>query len=205
MPKRGAVYLFLIAALALHVRPAGAETQSLCGGAPEEFQQSVETIQGDFRIVLSTDRSQYVPGDPVWMRLEITNLGPDSVAIQSSGNPMERFEIYPDSCVSGNCLEVWTYPPEVNYSGDVIGLAPGKPQTRCAVWNGVPTQGDTTVAAGLYRIVGGFTSMSLSHPVPQFAYPEGGLSIAIDYSLPLSASPITWGELKRRWMHRRPE
>jgi hypothetical protein len=181
---------------------AHTETQSLCGGAPDVFLQSVETIQGDLRIVLSTDRAQYALGDPVWMRLEITNLGVDTVRIESAGDPMERFELYPDSCVSGSCLEIWTYPSEVNLSGDMIELAPGKPQTRCAVWNGVPTQGDSTVAAGVYRIVAGFTTMSVSHPVPQFAYPEGGLSIAIDYSLLVSASPLTWGELKRRWLYR---
>ena len=179
-----------------------ADPEGLCGGAPAEFQQSVETIQGDFKIVLSTDRTHYVRGDPVWMRLEITNLGVDSVAIQTAGNPMERFEIYDDSCGSGNCVDIWTYPPEFNYSGDMIGLAPGKSQTRCTVWNGVPTLGDSTVAAGFYRIVGGFTSMSPSHPIPQFVYPEGGLTIVIDYSLPVTNFPSTWGELKKHWMHR---
>jgi len=181
-----------------------ADSQGLCGGAPAEFQQSVETIQGDLRIMLSTDRAQYALGDPVWMRLEVTNLGVDTVTIQSSGDPMERFEIYPDACGSGNCPGTWTYPPEFNYAGDMIDLAPDKPQTRCAVWNGVSAPGDTTVAAGIYRIVGGFTSMSPSHPIPLFKYPEGGLTIYIDYSLPSANSPSTWGELKKRWMHRRP-
>jgi hypothetical protein len=148
---RDTLLALLFAALTRSTAPA--DTQGLCGGAPVEFQQSVETIQGDLRIVLSTDRAQYALGDPVWMRLEITNLGVDSVAIQSTGDPMERFELYPDSCVSGNCVETWTYPPMVNYSGDLIGLAPGKPQTRCAVWNGVATQGDSTVAPGIYQIV----------------------------------------------------
>ena len=196
--------LVLVLALGILVARAFALPQSLCGGAPDEFQQSVETIQGDLRIVLSTDRAQYVLGNPVWMRLEITNLGVDSVAIQATGNPMERFEIYPDSCVSGSCLETWTYPPEVDYSGDVIGLAPGKPQVRCAVWNGVPTQGDSTVAPGIYRIVGGFTATSPSRPIPQFVYPEDGISIAIDYSLPAATTPATWGTLKNRWTHRPP-
>jgi hypothetical protein len=200
--KRGAMVVALL--IALKVTPAQPETQGLCGGAPETFLQSVETIQGDFRIVLATDRTQYSAGDPVWMRLEITNLGVDSVTIESPGDPMERFELYPDSCVSGNCVETWTYPPEVNYSGDTIGLAPGKPQTRCAVWNGVPTDGDSTVAAGVYHIVAGFTTVSGGHPVPQFAYPEGGLSIAIDYSLPVPNARLTWGELKHRWMERSP-
>jgi hypothetical protein len=193
------VFMFVV----LGSRTATANPEGLCGGAPAEFQQSVETIQGNFKIVLSTDRTQYGLGDPVWMRVEITNLGVDSVAIQTSVNPMERFEVYPDSCGSGNCLETWHDPPEVNYSGDLIGLAPGKPESRCAVWNGVPTQGDSTVAAGIYRIVGGFMSMS-SHGIPQFAYPEGGLTIDIDYSLPVRNSPSTWGELKKRWMPRRP-
>lgn len=198
--KSVTVFLLLITGAALAARDGQTETESLCGGAPDTFQQSVETIQGDFRIVLSTDRAQYEVGATVWMRLEITNLGVDSVAIQSTAQPMERFELYPDSCVSGNCLEVWTYPPEVHYSGDIIGLAPGKPQTRCAAWNGVANQGDSTVVAGVYRIVAGFTSASESHPVPQFAYPQGGLSIAIDYSLPVAASPLTWGALKNRWV-----
>ena len=196
--------LLTLVIAALNSRAAPADTQGLCGGAPEEFQQSVETIQGELRIVLSTDRAQYGLGDPVWMRLEITNLGVDSVAIQSSGDPMERFEIYPDSCDSGNCPGTWTYPPEFNYSGDVIGLGSGKSQTRCAVWDGVRAQGDSTVAAGIYRIVGGFTSLSPSHPIPLFKYPEDGLTIYIDYSLPSANSPSTWGELKKRWMHRRP-
>jgi hypothetical protein len=196
--------LLVLLFVAMRGSTARAEPQGLCGGAPMEFEQSVEVIQGDFKIVLSTDRARYVLGDPVWMRLEITNLGVDSVAIQSTGDPMERFELYPDSCVSGNCVETWTYPPMVNYSGDLIGLAPGKPQTRCAVWNGVATQGDSTVAPGIYQIVAGFTTATPSHPIPQFVYPEGGLTIAIDYSLTVSNSPSTWGELKKRWIERRP-
>ena len=180
--------------------PAALSPESLCGGSPAQWKQSVDTIQGNFHIVLSTDRTSYGLGDPVWFRLEITNLGADSVAIGSSWSPMERFEIYPDTCSTANCGETWVYPQVIAFVSDLITLGSHKTQSRCAVWNGVDAQADTLVAAGRFRIVGGFTSVSPSHSIYGFVYPPDGLTLWIDYGTgPVPASPTSWGRLKSRW------
>jgi hypothetical protein len=186
------------------VSPEAIRPEGLCGGAPARFEQSADTTLGSLHIVFSTDRVSYGLGDPVWMRLEITNVGADSIAISSAWSPMELFEVYPDTCASANCAETWVYPPVLNLMvGDSIPLAPQKTQTRCATWNGVDSQADTVVAPGRFRIVGGFTSVSPSHSIYGFVYPPEGLTLWIDYGTgSVPAWKTSWGRIKSHWFSR---
>jgi hypothetical protein len=182
---------------------AGADSQALCGGAPDTFEQSVEILQDSLRIVLSTDRATYTVGDPVWIKLTITNIAADSTTIRSSWDPMERFDIYPDSCSSENCPQTWSDPQIVEFDGDLIPLGHDRPESRCAVWNGVSLPSEDPVEPGFYRIQAGFTSVTQAHTNYDFVYPEGGLSLVIEYSPPAPVSRTRWGDLKGRWSHPR--
>ena len=205
VPKRGRHIVSFLAALILVAVPmaVSAESQALCGGAPDTFEQSVEILQDSLRIVLSTDRAAYTVGDPVWIKLTITNIAADSITISSAWDPMERFEIYADYCDTRDCPGVWSDPQIVEFDGDAIGLGHDRPQSRCAVWNGVSLPGEIPVEPGQFRIYAGFTSVNQAHAFYDFVYPEGGLSLVIDYSLPAPVSSTTWGDLKRRWSRRR--
>ena len=205
MRTRGALTAPVFAALVLVGIPAlaRAESQGLCGGAPDTFEQSVEILQDSLRIVLSTDRVDYTVGDPVWIKLSITNIAADSTFIRSSWDPMERFEIYPDSCTSLNCPQIWSDPQLVEFDGDLIPLGHDRPETRCAVWNGVSLPSEDPVEPGVYRIQAGFTSVTQAHNTYDFVYPEGGLSLVINYSPPAPVSRTRWGDLKGRWSHPR--
>ncbi|HET9234801.1 MAG TPA: hypothetical protein VFP10_11730 [Candidatus Eisenbacteria bacterium] len=203
--KHGRHIAALLAALVMIAVPmaVSAESQGLCGGAPDTFEQSVEILQDSLRIVLSTDHVTYTLGDPVWIKLTITNLAADSTTIRSSWDPMERFDIYPDSCSSENCPQLWSDPQIVEFDGDLIPLGHDRPESRCAVWNGVSLPSENPVEPGFYRIRAGFTSVTQAHTSYDFVYPVGGLSLVIVYTDPAPVFRTRWGDLKGRWSHPR--
>jgi hypothetical protein len=168
---------------------------------PATWTNRVQTTSGTLLITLATLQYDYLPGEPVAMKLHIQNTGASSVFVDNPGmiSPLDVFGIVSDNCDSlsqPGCVEVYHQPQVIFFFGTGYTLQPGQCREYNRTWDGLTGGPPAPPPDGVYAIISGLSGLPSDRD--GIYLPNGGLRlpIRIDGTVPVQSS--TWSAIKTR-------
>jgi hypothetical protein len=182
---------------------AGPAAAQVCTSpVPATWTNRVETSSGSLHITLATLQYNYLPGQPVAMKLHIQNVGAAPVFIPNPYqiSPIEVFGVVADSCDSlsqPDCVEVFHFPQVYFFFGAGFTLQPGQCREFDRTWNGLTGGPPAPPPDGIYAIISGIQAGDESDP-DGLDPPSGGIRLNIRIQGAVPVQPATWSEIKTR-------